>query len=163
MAVDLKVVQMAHSLRNCVYSSFCSCWAGHQAAWPLSALDNGCMTVTYWVCFSDSPEGQNNEYCLERFPELFGYSSSTQNTEMGRVANIYSPFSQGTFTVLITRRFFMITTITIKKGIHLRNQPLGSVNKNTSTSRSIAYLCQILSYRQAHNQRNPDFKPVQGL
>jgi len=46
-----------------------------------------------------------------------------------------------------------------KKGIHLRNKPLGSVNKNTSTSRILGYLCQILSHHQAVAQRNPDFTP----
>lgn len=47
-----------------------------------------------------------------------------------------------------------------KKGIHLRNKPLGSVNKNTRISRSLGYLCQILSHHQAIAQRNPDFQPT---
>lgn len=131
-------------------SSFYSCpgWWQQDSMWSL--------------LFRRPAEGQNSGSFPKMFPELFGYCVSNENIEMWRMANICSPFCQGTFTELITRRIFMIIPITIKKkkkGIHLRNKPLGSENKNMRTSWSPAYLCQILSRHQAIAQRNSDFQP----
>lgn len=76
-----------------------------------SAQHHGSKTV-YGACCSGFQLRARTMGLFWKYSLSFGL---LQNIEMWHMANIYRPFCQGTFTELITRRIFMITTITIKK------------------------------------------------